>query len=272
MITLLKHEFIQTRGLLGVAAGAAALLALLGSLLAATGWPVLGQLGLVMALMAIVALVPLTQILLAVRYWQSSHGRGGYLTQTLPVPGPQIYWAKMLWAWAASLLGALLSIGLALAASPLVAIGTGDQFRILTTLQQGWTLLTDMAPVWGVVAAVATFVAMILIWPAQYFFAATIGSQAPLNRWGAGGPVLVYIAVYLGVQIITFVSFAAVPLAVGAQEGRLAMVPFNLFAEMASGPSPADVMPLGFIPGLLVATLICIMWSVHSWKRRVSLV
>lgn len=274
MITLLKHELIQTRGTLAFVAAVVILVSGAGTLLAATGWPVLAEVGFIVGLIAVLGLVPAAQIMLTIAYWRSSYGRTGYLTQTLPVRGSTIYWAKMLWTWMVSLAGAVLSVVILLAASPIVARGVGGQpDAMLTVLREGWTTLNEMAPVWGVVAAVATMLVMILIWPTQYFFAASIGAQAPLNRMGVGGPILVWLGLYLAVQVLTFLSFAAVPLAIGVEGGRLAAVHFNVFAEMAANPSgSADVMPIGFVPALLLATLACIGWTVRSWNRRVSLV
>ena len=118
MFTLLKHEFLRTRDMLALVAGVAVLLALAGTLLAATGVPILASVGLVAGLAAVFGLVPAAQLMLAVTYWRSSYGRTGYLTQTLPVQGSTIYWAKLLWAWLVSLVGAALSVGMVLAVDP----------------------------------------------------------------------------------------------------------------------------------------------------------
>ncbi len=274
MITLLKHELLRTRDALALVGCLALLLAVAGTLLAATGVPLLATVGLVAGLIAVICLVPATQLMLTVTYWRSSYGRTGYLTQTLPVKGSRIYWAKMIWAWLVSLLAAALSVGITLAAAPVVAGATGGQAdALLSTLREGWARLNELAPGWGVAAAVAAMVMMVLIWPTQYFFAASIGSQAPLNRMGVGGPVLVWIGLYLAVQVIVFASFAAIPLAVGMDGDRLGLVRFDLFAEMAAGTSSsADVMPIGFIPALVAVSVACIVWSARSWNRRVSLV
>ncbi len=272
MITLLRHELVLTRAMLGVVGGAAVLVAAVGALFAATGWPVLAPVGTMLTVGAVFAVVPAAQIVLAVAYWQSSYGRRGYLTQTLPVRGSSIYWAKTVWAWLVSLAGIALSLGIALAVSPLVGTGDGtgrgDLFR---PLREGWARLVEMAPAWGVVAIVVAVVSLVLIWPVQYFFAASIGSQAPLNRLGVGGPVVVWVGVYLVTQVATFASFALVPLAIGVDDGRLSIVRFAVFVEMVAG-TPADVMPIGFLPALLLVALVCVVWSVRSWNRRVSLV
>lgn len=274
MITLLKHEFFRTRDMLALVAGVAVLLALAGTLLAATGVPVLASVGLVVGLAAVFGLVPAAQLMLTVAYWRSSYGRTGYLTQTLPVKGSRIYWAKLLWAWLVSLAGVAVSVGIVLAAAPLVSRGTGGQSdAMLTAIREGWATLNEVTGPLGVAAAIVAMLAMVLIWPTQYFFAASIGSQAPLNRMGVGGSVLVWVALYLTVQVLTFASFAAIPLAVGMAGDRLAFVRFDLFAEMAAGSSSsAEVMPVGFLPALLAISVACIAWSVRSWNRRVSLV
>lgn len=272
MTTLLKHEIIQTRGMLALVGLVASLVAVVGALLAATGWPALAPLGTLLTAGAVFGLVPAAQILLAVAYWRSSYGRTGYLTHTFPVKGSTIYWAKAAWAGVVSVAGVALSVALALAVLPLLAQGIGvGRADLLAPLREGWASLVEMAPAWAVVAAVVLLVTLVLVWPAQYFFAASVGSQAPLNRLGVGGPVLVWLGVYVATQVLTFVSFAAVPLAVAAEDGRLRLVRFDLFAEMVAGSS-ADVMPIGFLPALLLSALVCVAWTVRSWNRRVSLV
>ncbi|WP_407320549.1 hypothetical protein UQW22_08750 [Isoptericola halotolerans] len=269
MIALLKHEIIQTRGMLALVGLVASLVAVVGALLAATGWAVLAPLGTLLAVGAVFALVPAAQILLVVAYWRSAYGRTGYLTQTFPVKGSTIYGAKALWAAAVSVAGVALSVGLALAVSPLLSrAGWGDVFQ---RLGDGWATLREVAPGWGIAAGVLLLVALVLVWPAQYFFAASIGSQAPMNRLGVGGPVLVWLGVYTATQVLTFVSFATVPFAVGMEDGRLGIVRFDLFAEMMAGSS-ADIMPIGFLPALLLSAVVCVVWTAHSWNRRVSLV
>lgn len=271
MTTLLKHEFLRTRGLLGLVGGIAILVAASGILLALTGWPVLSSLGVVACLVVIFVTVPAVQLLLLVDFWRSSFGRMGYLTQTLPVQGSRIYWAKLLWAWVASLAALAVSVGIFLAAWPAAVRGMGGSVGgAYASIRDSWALFTEVAPTWAVVGAVVLFLAMVLIWPVQYYFAASVGSQAPLNRLGVGGPVLVWLGLYVTSQVLIFFSFAAVPLAIGMRGEQLGLVRFDLFAEMAAGSDP-EVMPLGFLPALLLISLVCLVLSVRSWNRKVSL-
>lgn len=272
MRTVLKHEVIRTRAMLGLAAGVALLLALAGTALAATGWPVLAQLGLVLLLGVVFGLLPACQLLLAVDYWRSSYGRTGYLTHTLPLPGPTLYWGKIVWAWLVSVATTLVSVGVAVASSGVLSARDGATMESpAAVLREAWTALADVTSGWDMATIVVLALTYVLMAPTQYFFAGSVGSEAPMNRLGVGGPVLVWLGLYLAIQLLTFVSFAVVPLGVGLTDGQLSLVPFRMFDEIAAGSSP-DVMPVGFVPTLLLVSAACVVWTVRSWKRRVSLV
>ena len=105
--TLLKHEWLRTRGALGMYFGITVLVGLLGSLLGASGWSVLSVLGLLLAFLAVLVLVPGVQLLLVADYWRSGYGRTGYFTQSIPVRGATIFRAKLLWAVLVSLAAAM---------------------------------------------------------------------------------------------------------------------------------------------------------------------
>lgn len=271
MRTVLKHEIIRTRAMLGLAVGVALLLAIAGTALAATGWPILAELGLVLLLGVALGLLPACQLLLAVDYWRSSYGRTGYLTQTLPLPGPTLYWGKIVWAWLVSVATTLVSVGIAVAGSGVLSLRDGSTRESpATVLREAWTALTDVTSGWGVAAIAVLALTYVLMAPTQYFFAGSVGSQAPMNRLGVGGPVLVWLGLYVAVQVLTLASFAVVPLGVGLTDGRLSLVPFHLFAELPA--DSAGVMPIGFVPTLLLVSVACVVWTVRSWKRRVSLV
>src|SRR5699024_11253757 len=69
MITLLKHEVLRTYDKLVLIAGVAVLLSLTGALLAATGWPLLAEVGLVVGVVAVVGLVRVSPLMLTADYW-----------------------------------------------------------------------------------------------------------------------------------------------------------------------------------------------------------
>ncbi|ASK65265.1 hypothetical protein CFK39_04825 [Brachybacterium avium] len=184
--TLMKHEWLRTRGLLGTITGAALLLVIAGTALTATGWPGISVIGVLMLVAALGGLVPALQIALTIHYWQSSFGRTGYFTQSLPVRGTTIFTAKLLWALLISLAGLIVVLGMLCAAWPVLAGQLGTERNPFTVISQLWSGYAEVVPVPLLVAAVGLFVGMILIWPIQYFFAASVGSEAPLNRLGLG--------------------------------------------------------------------------------------
>lgn len=114
--TLLKHEWLRTRGTLGMLFGILALVVILGALLAATGWPLLSELGVLLAMLGLFVLVPATQLLLTADYWRSGYGRTGYFTHSIPARGATIFRAKLAWAIIASFAALVLTVVLGLAA------------------------------------------------------------------------------------------------------------------------------------------------------------
>lgn len=272
MTTLLTHEWLRTRSLLTAIAAIAAIVVVVGTLTAATGLALVSVFGAVLALAAALALVPVVQMALAVDYWRSSYGRVGYFTQTLPVPGPRIYWAKMAWAWVASLGAVVLALLLLALAWPGITRGLGYPERNpLTVLADTWSALTAAVGTPTTLALLALTLVMVLVWPAQYYFSASFGSEAPLNRLGPGGPVLVWVVLYLLAQLLALVGLFAIPFAIGAVDGGAGIVPFDAWGEMTAGSESADVFPVGVLPPILLVTALAIWRTVRSWGHKVSL-
>ena len=270
---LLKHEWLRTRSLLGSIGAVAVLLVAAGTALTATGWPGISLVGMLMVMAPLAALVPATQIALAVHYWQSSYSRTGYFTQSLPLSGVTIYAAKLAWALLVSLLAVLATAGLLMAAWPVLAGQLGGERSPFSLIRQMWEAGTAVTSTPVLIAGILLFVALILIWPIQYFFAASVGSETPLNRLGLGGPVVVFLGLYLASQVLVFLGMAALPWGLTMVDGQLGIEHWSVFAEIAAGDaSRDDIMPVGFVPMLLLIGVVCLLRTVHSWRRRISLV
>ena len=271
--TLMKHEALRTRGLLGTVGGVAAVLVAAGTALTATGWPGISLFGMLMVAVALGGLVPVLQIALTVHFWSSSYGRTGYFTQSLPLRGPTIFAAKLLWTLLVSLAGVLVALVLLAAVWPVLAGQLGTERNPVTALEQLWSSLSGAAPGALLALGLALAVSMVLIWPIQYFFAASVGSEAPLNRLGFAGPVIVFLGLYVALQVLVFLGMAVLPWGIGMADGQLGVVRWAVFEEMAAGAAAQDdVMPIGFVPMLLLVTVVCLLRSIHSWRRRISLV
>lgn len=271
--TLMKHEWLRTRGLLGTIGAIVLLLVAAGTALTATGWPGISLIGMLMVVVPLGGLIPALQIALTIHYWQSSYSRTGYFTQSLPVRGATIYAAKLLWALLISLAGLLVAFGLLFAAWPVIGGQMGTDRNPFSVIQQLWSTGAAVTSTPLLIAGIVLFVGMILVWPIQYFFAASVGSETPLNRLGLGGPVVVFLGLYLASQVLIFLGIAALPWGIAMVDGSLGVVHWSVFSEMAAGStSTDDIMPIGFLPVILLMTLVCLVRSVHSWRSKVSLV
>lgn len=271
--TLFKHEYLRTRTLLGLLLGGGLAVVAVSTLLVLTGWPVLSSLGVMVGLILIAVMLPATQIALAVDYWRSSYRQLGYFTQSIPVKGSTIFWAKMLWAWIASLAALVVTAAalalfwtafgpiVGLSANPFVVLGDG--FEFVSQYVSGGMLA----------ALIVAFIMLMLVWPVQYFFCASIGSETPLNRFGIGGPIIVLVAFYFVTQILTALGIVLLPLGLGIDGGSLAVVGFETnFADAFAGEGNDDVMPIGFLPVLALVAAACLWRTHYSWNRKVSLV
>lgn len=81
------------------------------------------------------------------------------------------------------------------------------------------------------------------------------------------------VAFYFVTQILTALGIVLLPLGLGIHGGSLAVVGFETnFADAFVGEGNDDVMPLGFLPVLLLVSAVCLWCTHYSWNRKVSLV
>ena len=270
--TLIKHEAQRTRNWLGVVFGVATLMMLVGVLMELTPWRIVQILGFVLTLIPVFAFMLVVQVGLAFDYWRSSYSKTGYFTQSLPVKGSTIYGSKLLWGSLVSIVALLWNIGMALVAlaGGMRIFDSGVTFgQFMTELRR---LLANDVPVWVTVTVAVLTVASVVGALAQYYFAASIGSEARINRLGLGGPVLVYFALYMVLQVVLFIGILAIPLGLTMSplDGSLEIASMDVLASMFSEQNP-DAMPLGFLPVLFLATAALIWRTVVSWNKKVSL-
>lgn len=268
---LIKHEAIRTRGLGLQIFGAATLLALGGALLAVTGWPVVAQFGLVMGLLATAGLIPAVQLALGIDYWVSSYRRLGYFTQTLPVKGSTIYLAKLLWGLVAIVAAVAWAVVLGLVTFFGNAGAMGLRpFDIFSLVGDFFASVAEVLPAWGWVVfplLILMFLAFSLV---QYFFSASVGSEKRFNSMGIGGPIVVWILIYLAMQLLLMGFMIAVPFGFGLDGDSLGLVSMN-FLELMVTDGEAEAVPIGFIPGFLIAFAGLVWRTVVSWDKKVSL-
>jgi len=190
--------------------------------------PVLGTLMYVLGIIATSALVPVVLVLVLAHYYRHFYTNQGYLTHTLPVTSSHRYHAKMI-------SGFLLYVF-----SSLVAVF--GFFIILLTegISKGNTMYAineffRIMGIWPAYIGLSTFAGVLLIvgiWLLVYlnFFttmslAVTAGMGRRFNRFGVGGPFLVYIILYVVNQVLGFLGLFFIPLS-------LRISPRDTFLEM----------------------------------------
>jgi hypothetical protein len=178
----------------------------------------------------------------------------------------------MLWTWLASFVAMVVTVVSAAifwtAFGSMVGL-TGNPFTMLGETLDFVSQYVSAGMLTGLVIA---FVLQMLVWPVQYFFCASIGSEAPLNRLGIGGPIVTLIAFYLVTQVITTLFIMLLPIGLGLEGGTLTFVGFETnFLDAFAGNGNDDVMPLGFVPALAIIAAACLWRTHYSWNHKVSL-
>lgn len=269
---LLKHEWLRTRGPLGTLFGLIALVGVLGSLLGASGWPVLTTLGLALGFLTAVVAVPAVQLVLAADYWRSGYGRTGYFTHSLPVRGSRIYRAKLVWAMVASMVAIVLTAVLGVLAWWAFARNSSASGPSWSALANVWDVVFSAAPVWMIVLGVIAALSWVLVWPVFYFFAVSVGHERRFAPLGAAGPVVVFVLVYIAMQALSMLGMFVLPVGIGmGEDGTLGVGGFDLAAELAAGTNSSDVMPIGFLVSVIVLGAVCVWRTARSWNHRVAL-
>lgn len=212
---LVKHEFRATRRvipfvfLLTVFIAIMMMLSVLLNLSAITG------LTLALLIIMIVAEVTVTYVLVIWRFYRTMCGNEAYLSHTLPVRPQLLLWSKLLvsFVWVA-----LSYLVLFLCLTPVVIIiakGTGSSFSEITD---------QMKSVWDFIGfggheviviplIIVLFSISILYGLSEFFFSVSLGSTSKMHKYGVGGPILVYLGLYFGLQVVGLIAMM-IPLAV----------------------------------------------------------
>lgn len=201
MITkIMKHDFLALRKPLGITIALALSTALLAALVMVISRNVIGITLVVLAFLALIAAFLVYSIILLVHYYRSMYGKTGYFTMSIPARPTELFWAKSLFNVLALCLFTLVFFcgGFVLLISALLADTTGtalhEAFTRIETWQLAFVVLTAL--LFSAISGVFT-----------YQFIVTTGNRRPfLDRFGTvGGPILVAVLLYVGVQVISFI-------------------------------------------------------------------
>lgn len=278
---LLKHEFIRTRGIIGVVVGAALAAIALGCALMAFRIPVLNEFGVVLGLLPVIVLVPALQIILAVDFWRSSFRSEGYLTHAIPVKGSTIYWTKL--GWAMIVTAVALVIDFLLLALVWFVVGTTlgaaffdpdpNLFAVVGEVLRNAGQVVPVPVLYGLVIPLL-LIGVFFMWPVFFMFVATVGSEGRFGRMGAGGPIVVAIVAWIAWQVAAVISLAAVPFGLDMsmieRGGAPEFVHYGMAQLIAADPD-SEVMPLGMFAGMAIMIVVFLWLSRRSWNKKVEL-
>ena len=270
MITaLFKHEILRTWRWLGLLTLGAALVVSAATLLAMI-FPAPVNLAFGVVAIIVAALYPFAvQLLISLDFYRSCYSKTGYFTAAIPEKGSTIFGVKALYAYLVSLLALVLDLGLLLIAA--IGIGSASGIPASATID---TLFSSLAmvwelPAWLLVSLIVIVVFLPLTGITPYFFAATVGSEAWINRSGFGGVVLVWFLFYLASQLV---GVAAVFLAPVADLNAFPDVTvFYDPMRLATAANDAQYLPLGIFGWMLVMAVVGMWWAKVSYSRKLEL-
>lgn len=254
IVTILKHEFHRTIKPMLIIVSIITLITLLG---ASLGLLVSSGLGLILTVFGVVALVPVLQWYLGIDFYISSYaGPGATLTHTLPISGRKLFWSKLLYAllvtaFFSTLTGAVMWIIFELGISHTEFGGVIREFFTTLFTTPGYLVFFSAI-------ALSAFASI----PVTLFFCAVIGSGGWARRLGVGGPVIVYVAIYLATQIIGL-AFMWIPPGIDLETGEFTSE-FNLFSQDAN-------MPLAVFMVQVLALIIMAVWASRTMNKNVQL-
>lgn len=264
---LMKHEIRRTWKPLLLALGVPSLVALLAAGFVGLDLGYVSDGALILGMLAVALAITLVQVFLVYDYWRSSHSAAAHLIHSVPVRGGRIYWVKLGWGALAMLAASIWCVVLWFVMFAQSLTGSFSQAfdEVLSATRQ----VLAMLPGWLILAIVAFFLLATVLSLAQYHFAIAVGSESWINRLGAAGPVLVYLATMVVLQVLTAVSLLVLPFGVGAATpgGPVGLHTVSV-ADLAAG---SEVVPVGFVLVLALATVVMVWRTVVSWNSRISL-
>ncbi len=268
--TLIKHEVLRTWRWIALAAGAALLLtsmsALAAALLPGPLNGLFGVLGIIFASVFPMALL----LMIGIDYYRSTFSKTGYFTAAIPARGSTIYWVKFGYGSVVALLGLALTLGLAVIASIGFAhLNGGTAADVFETIDAMWAALASI-PAW----LQALILVAILLYPsatlAQYFFAATVGSEASFNRLGLGGPILVWFLYYVAGQVVAVIGLFLPP-TLDLTDPTAPLLTYDPMAMFRDNQSGNAFLPLTALASVFLLAIVAMFWAKVSYDKRLEL-
>lgn len=267
IITLIKHEVRRTlKWYATIVAGAALIVGLAALMARLLSAPLDGFFNL-LAAFAAVAVGAAIPIWLGIDFYRSSYSKTGYLTRALPVKGTTIYWVKLLYAYALSLIAIVVALALTYVAAIGFSRSAGMSVAEMNAAIGEALRVIGAFPNWAIALMLVLAVLWPFVWLASYYFAATVGSEAWAHKLGVGGPVVVWFIFYAATQIVGLLGiFIPLQLEIGADT-----LQFSVRMIQFSDLSGESTLPMGVFITMFALTAVAIGWAAVSFDRKAEL-
>lgn len=277
---LVKHEFRATARIIPFVYLVTIFLALVHVVTAKLNLGAVSKISLVLMVMMCFAQVAIAFVLVIWRYYKNLYSSEGYLTHTLPVHPSQLLWSKLLvgfiWTALSYLVGAVVFVGVMMADF----VKSNDQLAEIVNVYHAFLAQTGLdkyeAAMWIIVIGMMLLSIVLLL--TEAYFAITVGNLSKLHSLGIGGPILVYFAEYIALQIVATVAVLFVPLGIritmsGEELLGFKLVTQNMFSQMSSNFNAAGASGAGTDSGIIgIAYYILIpfiMIGLLFWTARI---
>lgn len=217
---LIKHDFIGSAHSMFVVY----LIALISFAVTAISYifdiKFLKFIGSVTFVIVVVGLVLITTIVMMVYFNKSLYSDQGYLSYTLPAKSSQILVSKAIVSFVWLTVSYLILVGTVVGtlwyAKAKLGESLGADFDeildMFSMMTQGGGLPTAAAIAKIIAAALIYGFVTVLVLVAEVFFSMTLGNVKPFNKLGIFGGILIFVAVYTFIQIVSALVMVYFPI------------------------------------------------------------
>ncbi len=272
---LIKHEWLASRRLVPLIWLGAVAMAVVNGLAGYLdiGW--LGNLSLIFLILLAIGQVLVTYVVVISRYYKSLYSAEGYLTHALPVPARALVTSKVLvsfgWLLASYLVAALLF-------GVVVSHLARQQATTVRQLWQELLALTGLTPdqVRSLLLLFMGFLLYTLLYQlSQFFFSITLGSLSRFHKLGLAGPILAYLAVNLGLQVLVLIGMLLLPIGLTVQfeagQPLVRLVRQSMWVLLKEPTQSPNLLGLGGLLVGLVAMVFLFWGSCRLIEKHTSL-
>lgn len=280
---LIKHEIAELWKSLRAVWGLSLLIFFTsaGFLLLRNG--ILSNISIFTAILGLLALSLGPVIIIVMRYYRSMAGQEAYFTHTIPSKTSTIVWAKFLASYLMELISLLALLPLIYLFIRLTLAADMQAMPITVAFVVAGDLLAEGLgqglPGWVLPVFFLLLLAQVFSQLVAWFYSVAKGSEAAFHKFGAGGPVIVYVIIYFIQQALSLLAMLFVPLGlrvtnISGQIPKIEVVAEStrwVFSKMLDPElQTASVIGIGMLPVLLLFSCLLFWLMLRSHTKHTS--